>query len=205
MGYNPTAAPPTKGQSEYDDREIPPGVYLMGPAWLSIPSPRSWKARFDVIMGSFEGAGAFILQGRDTSKQGTRNRLFYYSQSAGLVDVELETEGDGATITERAIRTHIIGRVIKAKVTKKKREHNGETYTDYDFQAFHSRDEWSARELETAAKWEAEFAEKREAESGGGGGDWGGSSSGGGSVGAPQHDDAPMPDGNGWGGGDDWG
>jgi len=202
MGYNPTAEAPTKEQSEYDTREIPAGVYLFGPAWLNIFSPVSWKARFDVLMGAYEGAGAFVLQGRDTSKQGTRNRLFYYSKSAGLDGVELDFDSNGTSIAESSIRQHFIGRAIKAKVTKKTRERDGKTFTDYDFQAFHSRDEWSARELEVAAKWEAEFAAKREAESGGGGGDWGGGSS---SGGAPQHDDAPMPDGGDWGGGDDWG
>ena len=61
MGYNPNAHAPTRGQTEFDDREIPSGVYLMGPAWMKCPSIRSWKARFDVLMGPFEGASAFVL------------------------------------------------------------------------------------------------------------------------------------------------
>ncbi len=212
MGYNPNAHEPTRGQTEFDDREIPSGVYLMGPAWLKCPSVRSWKVRFDVLMGPFEGASAFVLQGRDTSKDGTRNRLFYYSKSAGLT-AELETTDDGF-ITERSLRADVLGHAIKAKVTRKKERRAGRDgierdFVDYDFQVFHAREEWSQAELDIAAKWEASYAEKRQSESGGGGGDWGGSGGSGGGGGSNGSTDpmggsfdAPPPTDD-WGG-DEW-
>lgn len=215
MGYDPNAHEPTRGQTEFDEREIPAGVYMMGPAWLKCPSERSWKARFDVLMGPFKGASAFVLQGRDTNKTGTKNRLFYYSKSAGLTGA-LETT-DGGTITERSLRADVLGHAIKAKVTRKKTSRQGNDgamreFIDYDFQMFQAREEWSQAELDIAAKWEAEFAEKRQNDTGyGGGGDWGGSggsSSGGGSQGSADPMgggyDGPPPDGDGWGGSDGW-
>ena len=174
MGFNPNKHTPTKGQADFDDREIPAGVYLMIPRWLKCPTEKSWKARFDVLMGPFEGASAFILQGRDVSKEGTANRLYYYSQSAGI-DAELETQSRGSMeiITEHAIREHVLGRAIKGKVTRKPAR--GDYPPDYDFANFHARDEWSARELDVAAKAEAEYVAEREARGGdyGGDSDWG--------------------------------
>ncbi len=136
MGYNPNAHEPTRDQTEFDDREIPSGVYLMGPAWMKCPSIRSWKVRFDVLMGPFEGASAFVLQGRDTNKTGTQNRLYYYAKSAGLTG-ELETNGEGF-LTERGLRSDVLGHVIKAKVTRKKERRAGSDgqerdFIDYDF------------------------------------------------------------------------
>lgn len=199
MAYDPTANEPTKGQTQYDSREIPSGVYLMGPAWLKCPTPKSWKARFEVLMGPFKGASAFVLQGRDTSKEGTRNRLYYYCKSAGLDGVKLETTNDGR-ITERSLSADVIGHVIKAKVTRKK---NGQ-YVDHDFQAFQDRSEWSSAELDVAKKWEAEFVEKRANETGyGGGGDWGGGGSGSAQGAEDSDQDAPPPDDE-WGDGGVW-
>lgn len=195
MGWNPNDHTPTKGQADYDQREIPAGTYLLMPGWLRCPTERSWKARFDVLAGPMKGARCFVLQGRDISKAGTANRFYYYAQSADL-DAEIETEG--TALAEHSLREHVLGHAIKAKVTKKKR---GE-YVDYDFARFYPRSEWSKEEREVAEKAEAEFADRRESEGyndGSGSGDWSGNDSGG------FDDEAPMPDGDDeWGGGD-WG
>lgn len=212
MSYDPTNHRPTKPQTEYDDREIPSGVYLFGPAWLICPSMNSWKTRNDVLMGPFAGCRAFVLQGRDTNKEGTRNRLYYFTQSANI-KATLETTEDGR-ITERSLRNDVLGHAFKAKITKKKtRKHrNGEEveYTNYDFQMFHPRSEWSKAEFDIAAKWETEFAERRQAEGydpHDQGSSYGGNGGGGSrSHGPPPDDGAPMPDGDegGWGN-DGWG
>lgn len=206
MGFNPNAHKPTKPQTDFDNREIPAGTYLFGPAWCKCPTDRSWKGRFEVLDGPFMGASCFILQGRDLSKEGNANRLFYYAQSAGL-DRELETGGaNGMMLTEAAIREHILGRAIKAKITKKTRQGEKRELIDYDFAKFHAREEWNTHELAIAKAWEEKFAVEREASGGDyGGGDWGGSGSGsidpmGGSFG-----DDPGPAGDEWGGGgDEW-
>lgn len=184
MGYNPQQNKPDKAQTDYDKRELPAGVYLFGPSWLQCPTVRSWKARFEALDGPFTGASCFIMQGRDTSKQGTQNRLFYYSQSA---DLNVSFDMDGTIITEASIREHIIGRAIKAKVSKKQ---NGE-YTNHDFAKFIPRSEWSSKELEIARKWEVAFAER---------GNNGGESS----SGADDYNqDDPGPSGDDWGSSDD--
>lgn len=198
-GYNPTAQAPTKPQNEYDDREIPSGVYLFGPAWLQCPSPLSWKIRAEVLMGNFVGASAFVLQGRDTSKQGTRNRLYYFAQSAGLEGVELDANEHGI-ITEASLRQDVLGHAFKAKIVRKTnrrqdRSGNWRDFVDYDFQSFHPRSEWAKAELDIALKWETAYAEKRAAEGNGDGG-WHGA----GSSSSSQEDPGTNPeDPGGWG------
>lgn len=208
MGYNPNQHAPTREQTEFDDREVPSGVYLFGPAWLQCPSKLSWKIRADVLMGPLAGASAFVLQGRDTKKEGTRNRLYYFSRSAGLGDVELEdVEG---IITERSLRNDVLGHAFKAKITKKTkrsqdRDGNWRDFVNHDFQAFHDRSEWSQAELNVAAKWEAEFRTKREASGGdSGGGDWSNNGSGSNSKSGSQEDPGTHQDDPGWGS-DGWG
>ncbi len=186
MGYNPNQHRPDKSQTDYDERELPAGVYLLGPSWIQCPTEKSWKARFEALDGPFTGASCFIMQGRDISKQGTQARFFYYSQSADL-DVEFDT--NGSILTEDSLRQYLLGRAIKAKVSKK--VENG--YTNHNFSKFIPRSEWSSKELEIARKWETAFAERQDGA--------GGYSSD--SVSDYQQDD-PGPSGDEWGGSDGW-
>lgn len=190
MGFNPNQHKPTSGQG--NDEEIPAGVYLLsvGP-WLKCPTERSWKSRFGVLSGPSTGASIFVLQGRDTTKQGTQNRLFYYCKSAAIT-AELETTSSGL-LTERGIRDDILGHVIKAKVSKSR---DGQ-YVNYDFRAFQARDEWSDEERKIAKEWEAKYRDSEQEDGGysrpadsGGGGDWG---TGGGDSGGGFDESAPMP------------
>lgn len=146
--------------SKYSDGNLPPGDYLLVGKYLLMRTAKTSGMDYarivvEVLEGPAKGASFWQFQGLDMTKDGSRKRLGWWCQAAGV-----DYSFDPGRVEELA--GALLLRPFKASVSRKKDRSNGEWQNDISrFALPKAKGEVNAQEVHLLAEHREKFEDWR--------------------------------------------